>query len=384
MPETRTEALVLGAGPSLFAYIDEIRTRRSSALVISSDAALPVLHHNGIEPDCVLSIDAQAVSALHILASRPQRELLLSELSSPPVLARTARQYRFVSGGHPLVRVLNRELDAIPEIDTGGGNVTHAAASLAVKLGATTITLYGADFAYPASQPYARGTYLFDFFSSEENRLATQDTRWTSFLVSRAAPVAGGGGAGGAAGSAGAGGGGGAAGGAGGSGGARFAGRRPGVLYRSEALEAHRDRLYRFAEDSGVTLVNRRLFGTDRVEPSASLDSAAGGDSAVGRSLGKTVSREQVRAALATYQSALEELRLPEDEPVPVALAREEQRRRQAWYSLLPLAAFYAARQTPQPEGTKRDGWQDTARRSLEAARAYTLALVRSLREDDI
>jgi hypothetical protein len=67
-------------------------------------------------------------------------------------------------------------------IDTSGGNVTHAAVSLAQSLGARRITVYGADFSYPDGKAYARGTYLYDHFWAGQNRLSPAETKFYSFV----------------------------------------------------------------------------------------------------------------------------------------------------------------------------------------------------------
>jgi hypothetical protein len=74
----------------------------------------------------------------------------------------------------------------MPRIDTSGGNVTHAAVSLARALGARHIAVFGADFSYPEGKAYARGTYLYDYFWTEQNRFSPAEGRFYSFVHSSA------------------------------------------------------------------------------------------------------------------------------------------------------------------------------------------------------
>jgi len=67
-------------------------------------------------------------------------------------------------------------------MDTSGGNVTYACLSLAEKLGACRITVYGADFSYPLGKPYARGTYFYSLFERRQNRLSPLEAGVSSFL----------------------------------------------------------------------------------------------------------------------------------------------------------------------------------------------------------
>ena len=81
------------------------------------------------------------------------------DLASPPFLARVrAGKLAFIASGHPFASYIDARWMHFPRIDTSGGNVAHAAVSLARDLGARKITLHGADFSYPGGKPYSRGT----------------------------------------------------------------------------------------------------------------------------------------------------------------------------------------------------------------------------------
>jgi hypothetical protein len=67
-------------------------------------------------------------------------------------------------------------------IDTSGGNVTHAAVSLVAAMGARHVTLYGADYSYPAGKPYARGTYLYDVFGASQDRVRPLHSKIHAFI----------------------------------------------------------------------------------------------------------------------------------------------------------------------------------------------------------
>jgi hypothetical protein len=130
----------------------------------------------------VLSIDCQNHSYNHFLHGVPEETTLVLDLASPPFLARKRARVSFVAGGHPFVRYLASHWRAFPFIDTSGGNVTHAAVSLASTLGASTITIYGADFSYPGGKPYCRGSYIYDLFDARQDRCAPTESRMFSFL----------------------------------------------------------------------------------------------------------------------------------------------------------------------------------------------------------
>jgi hypothetical protein len=97
----------------------------------------------------------------------------VTKVSSKPV---------FFTSGHPFSQYINAHWRRFPFIDTSGGNVSHAAVSLAGSLGAEKIFLYGADFSCPEGKPYAREAYIYPYFRSRENRLDAIESLFVHFL----------------------------------------------------------------------------------------------------------------------------------------------------------------------------------------------------------
>ncbi len=176
------QAAVTAAGPSLDLQMQRLSCGRAHGMLIATDTSLPALSASGIVPDAVLSIDCQNYGYHHFLQGVPRGTVLVLDLASPPVLARKNARMAFVAGSHPFVRYLCSEWKHFPWIDMSGGNVAHAAVSLAWTLGASRISLYGADFSYPRGTPYARGTYLFDYFWQDQGRVSPAESRFFSFL----------------------------------------------------------------------------------------------------------------------------------------------------------------------------------------------------------
>jgi hypothetical protein len=163
-------AIVTGAGPSLDRAAAGIARERHGCLLAATDTSLPALLARGLVPDLAVSIDCQAWGYHHVLPGLPAGLPLLLDVSSPPVLARAARDIGFFASGHPFARWLSRHWRSLPVIDTAGGNVTHAAVSAAHALGARELRLAGVDFSYPLGSPYARGTWLHQYHRVRESR----------------------------------------------------------------------------------------------------------------------------------------------------------------------------------------------------------------------
>jgi hypothetical protein len=177
-----TKAHVIAAGPSLENQLAMLAAAEAAGFLLASDTSLPALRRAGIQPDGVLSIDCQNHGYHHFLQGMPEKTALFLDLASPPLLARASARLTFTASSHPFAAYLDARWKRFPKIDTSGGNVTHAAVSLACRLGAHTITVYGADFSYPDGKPYARGTYLFDLFDSRQTRLSPSESRFFSFV----------------------------------------------------------------------------------------------------------------------------------------------------------------------------------------------------------
>ncbi|MDR0670248.1 MAG: DUF115 domain-containing protein [Treponema sp.] len=199
-------AVVCAAGPSLDSQlprIAEARGRKGAPFLIATDTSLPALLSGALEPDAVISIDCQHIGYRHFIPPRRSRPCktgavqaaspgaaplipphipLFLDLASPPSLASLAARPVFCSAGHPLTAYIASSWRPFPRIDGSGGNVTHAAVSLAESLGAAEIELYGADFSYPLGRTYARGTYIFPYFDTSQNRLGPLETYFSRLL----------------------------------------------------------------------------------------------------------------------------------------------------------------------------------------------------------
>jgi 6-hydroxymethylpterin diphosphokinase MptE-like len=176
-------AIVTGAGPSLDRCAGRLPAARRAGLLAATDTSLPALLARGIVPDLAVSIDCQLYGYHHVMAGLPPGLPLLLDLSSPPVLARSHRNVGFFASAHPLARWVSRHWRSLPDVDTSGGNVAHAAVSTVHALGAREVRLAGVDFSYPLGSPYARGTWLHPYFRSREDRCSPSEGRFFGMLV---------------------------------------------------------------------------------------------------------------------------------------------------------------------------------------------------------
>jgi len=177
-----TRARVVAAGPSLEHQLAMLSGNGDQGFLLAADTSLPALRRAGIQPNGVLSIDCQNYGYHHFLQGISPHSTLFLDLASPHFLAHRSARLIFAASGHPFAAYLDARWKRFPKMDTSGGNVTHAAVSLAHSLGARVITIFGADFSYPEGKPYSRGTYLYDFFESSQTRVAPSESRFFSFI----------------------------------------------------------------------------------------------------------------------------------------------------------------------------------------------------------
>jgi len=177
------EALITGAGPSLEIQLEELEERHKTGFLIATDTSLPVLTKNGITPDVVISIDCQHITYHHFLSGFPDDIPLVMDLASPAGLTAITENSVFFTSGHPFSLYVNSHWRRFPLIDISGGNVSHAAVSLADKLGAQKIYLFGTDFSYPEGKTYSRGSYIYPYFTSKSGKINSIESLFFNFLM---------------------------------------------------------------------------------------------------------------------------------------------------------------------------------------------------------
>jgi len=177
------KALITGAGPSLEVQLPRLKELRASGTLIATDTSLPFLLEVDVLPDLVISIDCQQITYHHFLSGYPEDVPLVLDLASPSGITRGSRKTVFFSSGHPFSQYVSSNWRHFPRIDISGGNVSHAAVSLADTLGAEEIHLFGTDFSFPNGKSYARGTYIYPYFMERAYRTDPLEARFFSFLM---------------------------------------------------------------------------------------------------------------------------------------------------------------------------------------------------------
>lgn len=148
-PPSYTKAIIAVPGPSLDGQLDWIRETRQpigngyTHLLFCVNSSLPILVKAGIVPDVCIVLDSaeSIVKCLDGLGlPTPNPVALVYEPVVTPALV----------GAWPGTRYF-----AVTNDLWHAGTVTHAAVDLAVRMGATHVTLLGADFCHPKMKSHA-------------------------------------------------------------------------------------------------------------------------------------------------------------------------------------------------------------------------------------
>jgi hypothetical protein len=150
------EVYVIATGPSLELHVDNLRAICEQAvrpLFICVDTAYRPLLNHGIRPDVVVSID-QRISTRHLPPEGTSAITLVYMPMVDPLVLGAWQGPRYTGySASPIYQQLRQQC---PKGELyGGGSVIHPAVDLSVKMGATQVTLFGADFAFPGDKTHA-------------------------------------------------------------------------------------------------------------------------------------------------------------------------------------------------------------------------------------
>ncbi|MFD2643345.1 motility associated factor glycosyltransferase family protein [Pseudomonas japonica] len=148
-------AFVIATGPTLQGHLPALKHIREQArrpLFIAVDTAYKPLLAAGVTPDIVVSVDHKI--RLHHLP--PEASASTALVYMPMLDVETVAGWRGPRyAGYSDSALYDRVREALPRGHLFvGGSVIHPAADLAVKMGISRITLFGADFAFPGNRTH--------------------------------------------------------------------------------------------------------------------------------------------------------------------------------------------------------------------------------------
>ena len=153
--QTGRDVFVIATGPSLQQHLprlERLSKHSERPLLICVDTAFVPLRRHGITPDLVVSMDCN-ITQRHLPGADSGGVPLVYLPRLDHDLLTAWRGPRYVGySSSPMYADIRKSL---PKAELFvGGSVIHPAIDLAVKMGASTITLFGADFAFPGDKTH--------------------------------------------------------------------------------------------------------------------------------------------------------------------------------------------------------------------------------------
>jgi len=149
------DVYVIATGPSLQQHLPALLAAQATTqrpLLICVDTAYLPLRKQGIVADIVVSIDHR-ISTLHLPGDGSSQTKLVYFPRLDAALLRQWQGARFVAYSQSPLYDSVRQTIVRGELHAGG-SVIHPAVDLAVKMGASRVVLFGADFAFPGNKTH--------------------------------------------------------------------------------------------------------------------------------------------------------------------------------------------------------------------------------------
>ena len=152
--------VIIAAGPSLDKSISLLKKIRDKAIFFCVDTALRTVTNNGIEPDIVLTVDAQKENTRYYDDIALDNLYLVSDgLSDPDLVNRFNGRWFVMHYGHPLMLWMEKLTGQEKGFLKVSGSVTTLGLSLAIESGADKIIFVGLDLSFTAGQYHSKESH---------------------------------------------------------------------------------------------------------------------------------------------------------------------------------------------------------------------------------
>lgn len=174
---------VCGAGPSLDASCDWLRSERRRIRVLACDTALGPLVLRGIIPDAVVCLEGQVYNLKDFLPAGEIEIPVFADLTSHPSVFRAVRGPKILTRTRFETLGLVDRLERIPLPACSVpplGSVGVLAVHLARRLTTSLLFLTGLDFSFPPGSTHAKGSPALLSDSFREDRLYKARSQWNA------------------------------------------------------------------------------------------------------------------------------------------------------------------------------------------------------------
>lgn len=152
--------IIISAGPSMELIIPHLKKIRESFVILCVDTAYKSLLEEGIEPDFVMSIDAQYWNARHLEGMESHHSILIADPSIQPAAIRPFKnRVYFTKSSFPLGQYFENYREPLTKI-ASGGSVSTTMWDFSQKLGLSEIYIIGQDLGYPGGVTHYKNSYF--------------------------------------------------------------------------------------------------------------------------------------------------------------------------------------------------------------------------------
>ena len=187
-------AMVIGAGPSLLGQLEMIKQISQNLHLIAVDTALEPLLKSGIEPDYIVTLDAQFINLFHfhhVLTGNkhPGGMNLVADIVACPKILKYWRGNLYFSEAvsriqdnkkthHESLPLMNLFRNYFQQIDPleCGGSVATTAIELALYMGANPVLVTGIDLSYTNFMTHINSSTLYTLYFLEADRFKNLQT----------------------------------------------------------------------------------------------------------------------------------------------------------------------------------------------------------------
>ena len=152
--------IIVSAGPSMEIVIPYIKKLKESFLILAVDTAVKSLIEEGIEPDFVMSIDAQYWNAKHLDGVITEKTILVADSSiQPSALRGFKNRIYFTKSTFPVGKYFEEKRAPFPKI-ASGGSVSTNIWDFALQLGLRELYFIGQDLGFPGFITHYKNSYF--------------------------------------------------------------------------------------------------------------------------------------------------------------------------------------------------------------------------------
>ena len=166
-------ALIIGAGASLEEALPYIKEHQDKAIIIACDTVVPMLERASIDPDFVITVDAQEKNAFFLRYGKRKNHKLIAD---PSVHDSSFEGYEddniiLMDSIFPFYTPFEGFWESNGLL-ASGGSVSTSAFDLARKMQCDPIILVGMDLAFTKKKTHSTGNILYEFARTNHHRLS--------------------------------------------------------------------------------------------------------------------------------------------------------------------------------------------------------------------